>query len=161
MLTTTTGGGLARRRKISRTQIPPGVAGFAAGGIDHLFFTSGSDIGFYQEATAKAHALGHNNPVRLITVPLEHISLNAALGFAAVGTLFAAMAVNTRAREALLPILLLPILVPLIIATVRGTSLAMDGAGWNQLAPWINLLIVFDLLFLTLSFLTFHLVLEE
>ncbi len=59
------------------------VAAMAAGGIDHLFFTSGSDIGFYQEATAKARALGHNNPVRLVTVPLEHISLNAALGFAA------------------------------------------------------------------------------
>ncbi len=60
------------------------VAGFAAGGIDHLFFTSGSEIGFYQEAIAKARARGRNNPIRLITVPHEHASLNAALGFAAV-----------------------------------------------------------------------------
>ncbi len=60
------------------------VAAMSAGGIDHLFFTSGSDIGFYQEAIAKAHAKGHNNPIRLITVPLEHASLNAALGYAAV-----------------------------------------------------------------------------
>ena len=58
------------------------VAAVAAGGIDHLFFTSGSEIGFFQEATAKARALGHNKPVRLVTVPHEHASLNAALGFA-------------------------------------------------------------------------------
>ncbi|MDA0240377.1 MAG: thiamine pyrophosphate-requiring protein [Proteobacteria bacterium] len=60
------------------------VAALSAGGIDHLFFTSGSEIGFYQEAIAKSHALGHNNPVRLVSVPLEHVSLNAALGYAAV-----------------------------------------------------------------------------
>ena len=60
------------------------VAGFAASGVDHLFFTSGSEIGFFQEATAKARARGQNNPIRLITVPHEHASLNAALGFAAV-----------------------------------------------------------------------------
>ena len=48
------------------------VASMSAGGIDHLFFTSGSDIGFYQEAIAKAHAKGYKNPIRLITVPLEH-----------------------------------------------------------------------------------------
>lgn len=60
------------------------VAAFAAGGVDHLFFTSGSEIGFFQEGTAKARAKGDNNPIRLITVPHEHASLNAALGFAAV-----------------------------------------------------------------------------
>ena len=60
------------------------VAAMTAGGIDHLFFTSGSEIGFYQEAIAKSKAHGHNNPLRLVTVPLEHVSLNAALGYAAV-----------------------------------------------------------------------------
>ncbi len=60
------------------------VAAMAAGGIDHLFFTSGSEIAFYQEATAKARAHGDNRVPRLITVPHEHASLNAALGFAAV-----------------------------------------------------------------------------
>lgn len=60
------------------------VAAMSAGGVDHLFFTSGSEIGFYQEAISKSRALGHNNPVRLVTVPLEHVALNAALGFAAM-----------------------------------------------------------------------------
>ena len=60
------------------------VAAMTAGGIDHLFFTSGSEIAFYQEATAKARAHGDNRTPRLITVPHEHARLNAALGFAAV-----------------------------------------------------------------------------
>ena len=70
------------------------VASMVAGGVDHLFFTSGSEIGFYQEAVAKALAHGHNSPMRLITVPHEHISLNAALGFAAVSGRPAATAVH-------------------------------------------------------------------
>jgi acetolactate synthase-1/2/3 large subunit len=70
------------------------VAAMVAGGVDHLFFTSGSEIGFYQEAIAKAQAHGHNHPVRLVTVPHEHISLNAALGYAAVSGRPAATAVH-------------------------------------------------------------------
>jgi acetolactate synthase-1/2/3 large subunit len=70
------------------------VAAMVAGGVDHLFFTSGSEIGFYQEAVAKARAHGHNNPMRLITVPHEHISLNAALGYAALSGRPAATAVH-------------------------------------------------------------------
>lgn len=90
------------------------VAGLAASGVDHLFFTSGSEIGFFQEATAKARARGANNPIRLITVPHEHASLNAALGFAAVsgrpavtaahvdcGTMHYGGAVHTAARSGL------------------------------------------------------------
>ena len=59
------------------------VASMALGGVDHLFFTSGSEIAFYQESIAKARY--HNRPVpNLVTVTHEHVSLNAALGYAAV-----------------------------------------------------------------------------
>ncbi len=76
--------------KTAPTQTPVDTAGDAivaamvAGGVDHLFFTSGSEIGFYQEAISKSRAHGHNHPMRLVTVPLEHCSLNAALGYAMV-----------------------------------------------------------------------------
>jgi acetolactate synthase-1/2/3 large subunit len=60
------------------------VAALAAGGIDHLFFTSGSELAFLQEGIAKARVQGRPNPIRLITMTHEHASLNAALGFAAV-----------------------------------------------------------------------------
>ena len=59
------------------------VAAMALGGVDHLFFTSGSELAFYQESISKARH--HNRPVpRLVTVTHEHVSLNAALGYAAV-----------------------------------------------------------------------------
>jgi acetolactate synthase-1/2/3 large subunit len=120
------------------------VAAMAAGGIDHLFFTSGSDIGFYQEATAKAHALGHNNPVRLITVPLEHISLNAALGFAAVtgrpaatavhvdvGTLHYGGAIHTAWRSRL-PVLMTAGYPPTSAPGTMDGSRAEGGHIWMQ-----------------------------
>lgn len=59
------------------------VAALAEAGVEYLFFTSGSEISFYQEAIAKARALGRKAP-KLITVTHEHVSLNAALGYAAV-----------------------------------------------------------------------------
>ena len=59
------------------------IAAMAEAGIDYMFFTSGSEIGFYQEAIAKAHAKGRKAP-KLITVTHEHAALNAALGYAAV-----------------------------------------------------------------------------
>jgi acetolactate synthase I/II/III large subunit len=59
------------------------IAAMAEAGVEYIFFTSGSEIGFYQEAVAKAHARGRKAP-KLITVTHEHASLNAALGYAAV-----------------------------------------------------------------------------
>ena len=59
------------------------VAALIHGGIDHLFFCSGTELGFYQEAIAKAQALGRQAP-RLITMTHEYACLNAALGYAAV-----------------------------------------------------------------------------
>jgi acetolactate synthase-1/2/3 large subunit len=59
------------------------IAAMALGGVDHLFFTSGAEIVWYQEAIAKAKAHGRPAP-RLITMTHEHASLNAAIGYAAV-----------------------------------------------------------------------------
>jgi len=59
------------------------IAAMAEAGVECVFFTSGSEIGFVQEAIAKANARGRKAP-RLITVTHEHASLNAALGYAAV-----------------------------------------------------------------------------
>ena len=72
------------------------VASLAKSGVEVLFFTSGSEICFYQEAIAKARAEGRPAP-RLITVTHEHASLNAALGYAAVSGKPAATAVHVDA----------------------------------------------------------------
>lgn len=119
------------------------VAAMTAAGIEYVFFTSGSEIGFYQEAIAKAHAQGRTAP-KLITVTHEHAALNAALGYAAVsgkpavtaahvdvGTQHYGGAVHT-ARHAGLPVLITagapPVAYP---GSMRG---ARSGAGhiWMQ-----------------------------
>lgn len=84
------------------TQIPADevsdavVASMALGGVDHLFFMSGSEIAFYQEAIAKAQAHGRPAP-RLVTMTHEHAGLNAALGYAAVSGKPAATACHVDA----------------------------------------------------------------
>ena len=89
------------------------------------------------------------------------IAAMATLGFAAVGTLFSAVAVNTRSREILLPLLLLPVAVPVIIAAVEATAAILDGASLGELGRWWQLLLAFDVIFLIISAFLFGAVLEE
>lgn len=83
------------------------------------------------------------------------------VGFAVVGTVFAAMAVNTRAREVLLPVLLLPVMVPVLIAAVKGSANLLDGNPLSDQGNWLRLLAAFDLVFLAVAFMTFDYVVEE
>ena len=82
-----------------------------------------------------------------------------SLGISSVGTLFSAMAVRTRFREVLLPVLLLPALFPVLAGAVRGTTGVLAGTG----IPWeaLQLLIVIDGLYWVASFLVFEYVLDE
>ena len=82
-------------------------------------------------------------------------------GFAGVGTLLSSMAVNTRAREVMLPILLFPVAMPELIAAVKATSGAMMGLPVSEWRQWLNLLIVFDVILVTVSFMVFEYVVEE
>lgn len=83
------------------------------------------------------------------------------VGFAGVGTLFSAIAVHTRAREVMLPILLFPIVVPLMIAAVKITGGLLDGQPLSEMRNWLNLLVGFDIIFLAVSYMTFDYVVEE
>ena len=83
-------------------------------------------------------------------------------GFAAVGTLFAAMLVRARSRDVMLPILLYPITVPVMIAGVRGTAALFQGTPDEGLARfWIALLLFFDVVFVTLALWMFEPVMTE
>jgi heme exporter protein B len=99
---------------------------------------------------------------------LAHPALLAALlvtgtiGFAAVGTLFAAMLVRTRSRDVLLPILLYPVTVPVIIAGVRGTAALLQAdANLPMARAWLSMLVFFDAMFITLALWTFEAVMTE
>jgi heme exporter protein CcmB len=101
-------------------------------------------------------------PVGRAPLLLAGLVVTGTLGFAAVGTLFAAMLVRAHSRDVLLPILLYPMTVPVIIAGVRGTS-AIFGAEPNlELATmWLGILVFFDAVFLVLALWTFAPVMNE
>ena len=88
--------------------------------------------------------------------------VHTALGFCAVGTLFAGMLVRARGRDVWLPILLYPITVPVIIAGVRGTSALLASPPDTPTATmWIAILVAFDIVFVTLSLWTFEVLMTE
>lgn len=97
--------------------------------------------------------------VPLVVVSLLPIVLFGTLGVAAIGTLCSAMAAATRARELLLPLLVFPLIVPVVIAAVRLTG-ALMAPSVNE-PPWLGLIIAFDVIFLSISMLTFEYVIEE
>lgn len=84
------------------------------------------------------------------------------VGFAAVGTLFAAMLVRARSRDVLLPVLLYPITVPVIIGGVRGTAALLEPEPNLAMAQaWLSMLVFFDVVFVTLALWTFEPVMTE
>jgi heme exporter protein CcmB len=88
---------------------------------------------------------------------LAAIVATGSTGFSAVGTLFAAMLVRARTRDVLLPVLLYPIIIPVIIAGVRGTAaLLQPEVDVEVLRFWLALLISFDVVFITLALWTFE-----
>ncbi len=84
------------------------------------------------------------------------------VGFASVGTLFAAMLVRARSRDVLLPVLLYPVTVPVMIAGVRGTSALLQATPDVAMARfWLSLLVFFDVVFVTLALWTFEPLMTE
>jgi heme exporter protein B len=93
---------------------------------------------------------------------LGAILLTGTLGFAAVGTLFAAMLVRARSRDVMLPVLLYPITIPVIIGGVRGTAALLGDPPDVAMAQfWIGLLLFFDVVFIVLSLWTFEPLMTE
>ncbi len=97
----------------------------------------------------------------VISLQLIVITVLATVGFVAVGTLFSALAVNTKAREMVLPILFLPIVAPVIVSAVKASGLALSGGPWSDLSSWLQIIAAFDAIFLVVSFLIFAFVIEE
>jgi len=94
------------------------------------------------------------------TAVLILAALLGTFGLATVGTLFAAMAVNTKTREVILPLLVLPIAVPLLIASVEATAAALGGRSLGSAQPWLLVMAAYDALFLMVGLSTFRHVTE-
>lgn len=101
--------------------------------------------------------------VPLFAHPLRLAAIMAAgtIGIAATGTLFALAALGTRAREMVLPLLVLPLQAPLLIAAVQATELVLQGSALDALGVRGTLLVSFDVLFVTAGWLLFEFVLVD
>ncbi len=107
-------------------------------------------------------ALLFDAPLGARPVLLAGLLAAGTVGFAAVGTLFAAMLVRARSRDVMLPILLYPITIPVIIAGVRGTAALLEPTPDESVARmWFAMLAFFDIVFVTLSLWTFEPLMTE
>jgi len=108
-----------------------------------------------------AVALFYNLPLTRTIPALGGIALLAAIGLVAVGTLFSAMAVNTRMAELLLPMLSLPFFVPIVLASAQASTRLLAGRPFAEALSWIKILIAFDIVFAVACTVAFPHTLEE
>jgi len=95
--------------------------------------------------------------------PLVPVLLLADLGLAATGTVVSSMAVNSRARDLLAPLVLLPLIVPLMIAATGASEplLAVGGPGYHRFGTWLAVLGLYDLVFLLVGYAVFDFLVED
>ncbi len=89
------------------------------------------------------------------------VVLLGSFGYVAVGTLLATMVIQVRTRDILLPILLFPLTLPVVIAAVKASQGFLEFLPISEVSTWINLLIVYDLIFIAVAFMVFDYVVEE
>lgn len=102
-----------------------------------------------------------NLPMGSTVISLTPVLLLALFGFAAVGTLFAAVSLRTRAREVMLPLLMLPLAAPLFIAGIQSSAQLLAGEPFSAVAHWLRLIGAFDVVFVVVGWLAFEYVVEE
>lgn len=89
------------------------------------------------------------------------VTLLGTVGFCVLGTITAAITLRARARELLLPLVLFPLMIPVILATIRCMETVLKTASFGEAIPWLRLLIGFDVIFLTIGVLIFDWVIES
>jgi heme exporter protein B len=99
--------------------------------------------------------------INLFQPGLLAVILLGSIGYVAVGTLLSSMAVHARTRDILLPILLFPVVLPVLVPAVKASNGFMQGFEMAEIWPWLNLLIVYDVIFIAIAFMVFDYVVEE
>ena len=94
-------------------------------------------------------------------LPLLATTVLGAAGVAAVGTFYAGVTVRLRAREVMLPLLMLPVLAPLLLASVKATAAALAGDPLGELGAWLQLLAAFDVVMVVAGAATYGYLLED
>lgn len=101
------------------------------------------------------------NETRIFQPAFLGVILLGSIGYIAVGTLLSAMSVQTRMRDVLLPILLFPVAVPVLLASVKASGGLLNNATFAEILVPLNLLIVYDVVFIAVAFMVFDFVVEE
>lgn len=99
--------------------------------------------------------------INLIQAWILAILFLGTLGFSTIGTLLATMTVQTRARESLLPIVMLPIALPVLLSAVRASTNVLNATPMNDWIAWVQILLVVDIVYMVMCFLLFEYVIEE
>lgn len=89
------------------------------------------------------------------------VILLGSIGYVVVGTLLSSMSIQTRTRDILLPILLFPVVIPVFIAAVKASSGFLQHFEMAEIWPFLNMLIVYDVIFTAIAFMTFDYIVEE
>ncbi|MDX9991515.1 MAG: heme exporter protein CcmB [Anaerolineales bacterium] len=101
------------------------------------------------------------NPKNFFNLGFFGVILLGSIGYVAVGTLLATMSIQSRTRDVLLPILLFPVVIPVLVSAVQASKGFLAGLPVGELMPWLNLLIVYDIIFIAAAFMFFDYVVEE
>ena len=99
--------------------------------------------------------------VNLFNPALVLVIFLGSLGYVTVGTLLSSMAVQARTRDILLPILLFPVVLPLVVAAVKASTVVLAGQPLGDALAYLNLMIVYDVIFIAVAFMVFDFVVEE
>jgi heme exporter protein B len=89
------------------------------------------------------------------------VILLGSIGYVAVGTLLSSMAVQARTRDVLLPIMLFPVILPVLLAAVKASAGFLQHLEMASILPWLNILIVYDVVFTAVAFMFFDFIVEE
>jgi heme exporter protein B len=89
------------------------------------------------------------------------VILLGTYGFSVLGTFFALLSVKSKTREIMLPLLLLPVMIPIILASIQSLNIFIKTEDFSDALKWINLIIGFDVIFTAVIFAIFDFIVEE
>ena len=89
------------------------------------------------------------------------VYIAGGIGFSSLGTLFSTMAINTKLRELILPVILFPLLIPVLINSIKATEIILNGGFFADILPYLKILASFDVIFIVASALVYEFVVEE
>lgn len=164
-VTTVFAGTLGLNRSLSQEKDRGSLDGLLLAPVDRSALYFGKMLGnalfmlLVQAIILPVFSVLYNVPM-LLPLNLAVVVLGT-LGYAGVGTLLASMAVHSRSRDVMLPILLLPVAVPVLVAAVQASGGVLEGRAWDEISQWFNLLIVYDVIFISVAFMAFDYVVEE